>query len=99
MRLAPTKGLDIALYNDSLECIQPTESELRRGAVIRDSFGERAQRKCAKRKLTALGTIVGHCGVVNSEENMEQMREQLAFATAQAENKKLDEEEKTICID
>ena len=35
VRLAPAKGLDIALYNDSLECIQPTESELCRGAVIK----------------------------------------------------------------
>ena len=85
VRLAPMEGLDVALYEDSLECMQPTELELRRGAVIRESFGDRAKRKCAKRKLTALGTVVGHCGVVNSEVMMERMREQLAFAASQAE--------------
>ena len=46
-------------------------------------------------KLTALGTVVGHCGVVNSEEMMERMREQLAFAAAQAEVEKLEDEDKT----
>ena len=42
VRLSPTRGLNIALYDESLECIQPTEFELCRGAVIRHSFGERA---------------------------------------------------------
>lgn len=78
MCLVLMNGLDVALYDNSLECIQPTESDLCRVAVIRDSFGNRAAHKCAKRKLTALGTAVGHCGVVNSEETTERTREQLA---------------------
>ena len=45
--------------------------------------------------MTALGTVVGHCNIVNIEGNMELVREQLAFATAQAEIEKLDKEEKT----
>ena len=85
MRVEPTGGLHVELYEDSLECIQPSEGELRRGAILRDSFGNRAARKCAKRKLNNLGAIVGQATVVNSMENMEKMRDNLQFASAMAQ--------------
>ena len=85
VRVEPTVGLNVELYEDSLECIQPSEGELRRGAILRDSFGNRAARKCAKRKLNNLGAIVGQATVVNSMENMEKMRDNLQFASAMAQ--------------
>ena len=49
------------------------------------AHGTRAQRKMADRKLTNIGTVVGHCGVVNSKENLEKMREQYEFVSSMAE--------------
>ena len=86
-RLAPMKGMGAAIYEDSLECLQPTEAELCRGAATRDNCRDRAARTCAKRKLTALGTVAGHRGVGNSKDTMEQASKQLAFAAFQAEVK------------
>ena len=63
------------IFKDSLECIQPSHGEVRRGAILIDSFGNRAVRKCAIRKMNNLRSMVGHSGVTNSEENMEKMRE------------------------
>ena len=90
VRLEPTPGLDIALAPDSLECIQPTEKELGMGAALRNSIGVQAKRKCAKRKMTNIGTIVGHSGVVNSEENMKKMKEALVLASAISEINQLE---------
>ena len=84
------------LHDDSLECIQPTASELRMGAVIviKDSIGVRAKRKCAKRKLNNIGTIVGHSGVVNSEENRKRMKDSLTLAAAMSEINSMEDAER-----
>ena len=49
------------------------------------AHGTRAQRKMADRKLTNIGTIVGHCGLVNSKENMRRLTEQYEFVKSIAE--------------
>ena len=85
VHVKPADGLNVEISYDALACIQPTESDLRMGAVIKDSIGVKAKRKCAKRKLTNLGTIVGHSGVVNSEENMKKMKDGLMLAVAISE--------------
>ena len=83
--MAPAGGLDIHLYDDSLNCIQPSEIELCRGAIMKDALGIQADRRCAQRKLNNVGYLAGHCAHVNSEENMETMRHNLMFVSTQAE--------------
>ena len=54
----------------------------------------RAKRKMAQRKLTNIGTVVGYCGVVNSDENMEKLREQYQFVQSIAEINRVTANEK-----
>ena len=82
VRIMPLKHLNVEVSSDAMDCIQPLESELCWVAIMRDSFGEKAKRKCAQRKLNNLGLIIGQTTVVNSEQNMAKMREQLQFANA-----------------
>ena len=49
------------------------------------SHGRRENHKMAERKLTNLGTVVGHCGLVNSKDNVQKMREQYGFVSSIAE--------------
>ena len=84
-RVEPSSSLHLEIQSDALKMIQPTPEEMRHGAVMRDSFGDRAQRKCVQRKLNLIRAIVGTCTVVNSEENMDKMRKELQFAEAMAE--------------
>ena len=93
-RIEPSKSLNLEMQSDALKMIQPTLEEMRHGAVMRDSFGDRAQRKFAQRKLNSIGAIVGTCTVVNSEENMDKMRKELQFAEAMAEINRLDADDK-----
>ena len=94
VRMKPTDGLNVELLKDSLECIQPTASELRMGAVMKDTLGVRAKRKCAKRKLNNIGAIVGHSDVVNSEENRKKMKDSLNLAAAMSEINSMEEADK-----
>ena len=94
VRVELSNGMDVELNRDNLECIQPAEAELRRGAILRDTFGNRAVRKCAKRKLNNLGAVIGQSSVVNSPGNMETMRRNLQFASAMAQIHHLDAAEK-----
>jgi hypothetical protein len=75
----------LELSHDNLECIQPTESEIRCGAIMRDAFGERAACKCLQQKLNNLAIMVGRSTVINSNANMLCAREQLEFANSMAE--------------
>lgn len=85
VKIIPSTELNVEISSDALKCIQPTQSELRRANILHDSFGKRAIRKCAKRKLNNIGNIVGQCAVVNDETNMARMRENLVFAESMAE--------------
>ena len=71
----PSANLAVHLYPDSLKSIQPTANQLHRGAIIKDYIGNNAACKCARRKLNSYGYLVDHCGVVNSKENMNRMKE------------------------
>ena len=93
-RVEPSSSLHLEIQSDALAMIQPTSEELHHGAVMRDSFGDRAQRKCAQRKLNSIGAVVGTCTVVNSEENMDKMRKELQFTEAMAEINRLDADDK-----
>ena len=57
--IEPSAGLDIHIHPDAMGCIIPTDCELRQGDVLQDAVGEEMERKCASRKLTNLGTVVG----------------------------------------
>lgn len=88
--------MDVELQIDILECIQPKPDELPCGTIMRDTFGEWAQRKCAqrKRKGNNLGAIVRHCGSVNRAENIAEKKEQLEFCSSMAKAQHLEAAEK-----
>lgn len=83
--IMPSAELDLAIAHDSMNCIQPDASQIRRSAILKDAIGDRAVRKCAKRKLNNIANVVGHCTVVNSKENMLRMKERLEMADSLAE--------------
>ena len=45
--------------------------------VVKDTVGDGATHRCAKRKLDNWGVVLGNYGVFNSEGRMKKMREQL----------------------
>ena len=99
--MRPSANLAVHLYPDLLKSIQPTANQLRRGEIIKDYVGNNAAHKCARRKLNSYGYLVGHCGVVNSKENMNRMKEQLVMVVLvyeihwkEAEDKVLEKLEK-----
>ncbi len=94
--LKPSKGLMIHLFDDSLKMIQPTAYDLRHGAILKDYIGNNALCKIAKRKLNNISLVIGNCGVINSEENMRQQREQLIMAESVAEISRLEAKEKLL---
>ena len=53
-------------------------------------------RKNARRKLNSYGYLVGHCGVVNSIENMKRMKEPLIMADSVAELQHRDAADKEL---
>ena len=73
------------MYDDNLRAIIPTQKDFNRGNVMSHAHGRRAQRKMAERKLTNIGTVTGHCGLVTSEEHISRLREQYEFVKAIAE--------------
>jgi len=87
---------NVHLYPDSLKSIQPTANQLSRGAIFKDYFGNNAARKCARRKLNSHGYLGGHCGVVNSAENIKRMKEQLVMADSVAEIHRKEAADKVI---
>jgi len=94
--MCPITHLAVHLYPDSLKKIQPTANQLRRGAIIKDYVGNNAARKCARRKLNSYGDLVGHCGVVNSKENMNRIKEQLVMADFVSEIHRKEAEDKVL---
>ena len=94
VRRGPAPWLDVHLYPDSLEMIQPTAEDMRRGRILQDHCGERAKRKCAKRKLNSIWLVIGQSSIVNSAENMARMQEELNFAAACAEINRIEDANK-----
>jgi len=82
------------LMPDSLEMIQPTEEDMRRGSILKDRVLERAKRKCAQRRFNNIGLVVGHSAVVNSAKNMARMEEELTFAATCAEINRIEDTSK-----
>ena len=76
----PTAGLNVHLYKDSLECINPSKTDLLASNILRLGAGEGARRKCAARKINNLGSFVGTSEVINSDENITKMTHQLKLA-------------------
>lgn len=76
----PSAHLALEIGERQMEVIKPTEDDLRRGRILKDATVE-SSRKLATRKLNNLGTFVGHCAVINSEENTRRMEEDLRLAS------------------
>ena len=80
-----SKHLDLSLGKRQMECIQPSEHELKRGHIIRDAVGDGAALKVARRKLNTIGNMHGHCVVLNCAENLKRMHDDLQLMDAIAE--------------
>ena len=68
-----------------MECVEPTEKELRRGSVIANTVGDWAKMNIAKWNLTALGKMWVYCYVDNSKDNMARMEAELQLAASYAD--------------
>lgn len=82
--------LDLEVNHRQMECVQPTEDDFRRADVLRDAVGDGAMRKISKRKLTTLGYLQGHCGIVNSKETLKRMKQDLDLSVSVAEIHRLE---------
>ena len=65
-----------------MERIQPTEHKINRRHIIRDAVGDGAALKVARGKLNTIGTMHGHCAVLNGAENLKRMRDDLQLTDA-----------------
>ena len=53
----PTSALDIHISKRQMECIRPTDDDLRKGRILADAGGQGEILKIEKRKLDSLGYI------------------------------------------
>ncbi len=95
-QMEPSAGLRLHLYDDSINLIQPTPYDLCQGAILKDYIGNNAICKNAKRRMNSIGYLVGHCGVVNSPENIRRMNKQLTMGDSVAEIYRTEAEDKDL---
>jgi len=81
----PSFYLYIDVEETQQSVIYPTEVELTKGRIMRDTVGLNASLKMAKRKLCNLGYIKPHCGIQNSDDMMKKLKTQLQLASSIAE--------------
>ena len=53
-------------------------------AVVRDSFGEGAKQKLAKRKLDSVGNVRSSCGMANDPARIRRLEDRLMLASSLA---------------
>ena len=53
-----------------MECIQPTDDDLRKGRILADDGGQGAILKIAKQKIDSLGYIWGNYGLLTDTDRM-----------------------------
>ena len=71
--LAPAQYLDVEMTSDQRMLLNPTLHDLTLRAIMRDSGGNGALRKLARRKLDNVGDIKAHCGIQNNPERIRQL--------------------------
>ena len=72
--LEPSRYLDIEITRDQRMILNPSQQDLTFRAIMRDTAGEGALKKLAKRKLDNVGDIKAHCGIQNSVERIRQLK-------------------------
>jgi hypothetical protein len=72
-----SKHLDPSLGKRQMECIHPSEHDLKRGQIIRDGVGDGAALKVARRKLNTIGNMHGKFAVLNGADSLKRMRDDL----------------------
>ena len=77
--------IELSLEKIQMECIQPTEHELKRGHIIWDAVGDCAALKVTRRKINTIGNMHGHYAVLNGAENFKRMCDDLHLTDAIAE--------------
>ena len=88
----PTAALDVHIGERHMECIKPTDVDLRKGWIIVNAVGQGAKMKVVMRMLDSLGYIQGSCGFLTDTENMNRVRHHLEIADYIAEIKRIEDD-------
>lgn len=89
----PTEALGLMIGDRQMECINPSEDDLRKGRLIADAGGQGATMKIAKRKLDSLAYVRGRCGNMLHPDRMKRVRNQLKLAESMASIHRMEAEE------
>ena len=78
----PKPALDIHISKRQMECIRPTDDDLRKFRILADAGGQGAILKIAKRKLDRLGYIRGHRSFLTDPDRMTRVENMLRLVTS-----------------
>ena len=74
----PSSWLNVEIKASQLRSIlNPSAEDYSAGAILRDTFGEGAKQRLARRKLDGVGEVHSACGVANSPDRIRRL--QVAF--------------------
>ena len=85
----PTPALDIHISERQMECIRPTDDDLRKCRILADAVGQGAILKIAKRELDSLGYIRGNCGFLTDPGRMTRVENILLLVASISEIKRI----------
>ena len=93
-QVEPSGFLDCEIKDDQREVLDPSSHDLTHGQIMKQAGGKGARLKVAKRKLDNLGYVKSFCGVMNSDERMNRMKNNFELAASLAEIDRMDQAEK-----
>ena len=82
--------LDIHNSKHQMECIRPTDNDLRKGRILADAGGQGEILKIAKRKLDSLGYIRGYCGLLTDPDRMTRVENMLRLVASISDIKRIE---------
>lgn len=93
--LEPSSWLDVAVSMDQKALLNPTTKVVIRGSILNDTMGEGAKKKIAKRRINFWdGNISSYSRVLNSSEQIANMREVNELTAVLGEIRQENEQEK-----
>ena len=83
VQLEPTRGLDVEMTKFQKKLLNPTTKDVMMSELIDQSQGKRAKKKEAKRRQDVInGNIGSYSAILNSEENLEAVKDYNALAAS-----------------